>query len=87
MTREVSDLIIALGGALILFVLLPALIMYFVRREKRDALLEQRDEALLALGDRLADRVQTVENIVASEAAELDVCAVSPELRSSRQPG
>jgi len=71
MTREISDIVIAVSGAFILFIGMPWLIFHYVTKWKTAATLTKEDEDLLdelhALARRCDERLTTVERIISAD--------------------
>ena len=74
MTREVSDLIIAIVGALLMFVAMPWLFLHYSRRwREQDEINEANQRLIEELGERtrqLDDRAHTLERIARVEEPE-----------------
>ncbi len=78
MTREISDLIIAVLGAAMLFVAMPWLFLHYATRWRRQEEINQANQALIVelteRARRLEERATTLEYI-----ADVDGTAPTPE--------
>ena len=74
MTREVSDLIIAIFGAAMMFVAMPWLFLHYTTRWRRQEEINQANQELIKeLGEkarRLDERAATLERIAAVDESE-----------------
>jgi phage shock protein B len=71
MTRELSDLIIAIVGAALLFVAMPWLFLHYATRWHRQEEINQANQALIAelteRAGRLEERAATLERIAEAD--------------------
>lgn len=85
MTREISDLIIAIVGAALLFVAMPWLFLHYATRWRRQEEINQANQALIAelteRACRLEDRAATLESI-----ADVDGAEPTPERQVPSRP-
>ena len=85
MTREISDLIIALFGAFMIFVAMPWLFLHYNARQRRQEEINEANQKLIEeLGERsrrLDERAAALEQIVGPEGAD----PLGPPQRADRR--